>query len=695
MRKLWWLLALAACDDGPRAARDAAAPDAGIVADQGADARPPADAARPPVDGAPPPDAGPPADAAAPDAGAQGDDWVVEVTLDGVPAAGVRVQQGGLDAFTRTDADGRARLVLDRSRPEEPVIIASHPDARIRSMTVYPEDRSPALIELARFSTADNPAYAFQDPGEPRRRESTAQCGHCHLTLNDDWYASPHRRSASNPTVHDLYAGTASGRLDAAACAAVGGRFGPGPLPGGGEGPRCVVADGVADGGECADCHAPGIDGRLGGRALSEATGRAFEAGVHCDVCHRVADVDLEAAAPGVAGRLRLLRPVEDGPISLGAGGRLPLTFGPSHDSPNPRMGSVQRDHFRDGRICAGCHQHEPAQAADRDRWPSGRLPVQTTWAEWQGGALGEAMACNDCHMPPAPEVANGGDLQAFPLALVGVQGGFVRPAGAVRHHTWVGPRTPASGMLALAAALFIEREVVDGELVARVTLRNQGAGHGLPTGEPMRAVLVTVQAFCGDEPLAASGGDSLPGWAGARAQREGGEDWAVWPEAAAGMVIRVTRRTGEFHDYEGFGPFGDGTFGAAAKGLPVEVVVGEAEVTSVAPDGTVTLSQPLPAGERAWLGDATWLAGAPGFAYARVLVDAAGNEMVPHFRAVDVRSDDRLLPLARHTSTHRFRTRCPEPTVVARVVHRPYPLALATERGWAVDDQVMVEVRR
>ncbi|MEZ4464345.1 MAG: hypothetical protein R3F43_07465 [bacterium] len=456
-----------------------------------------------------------------------------------------------------------------------------------------------------------------------------------------------------------------------------------------------MVADGVADGGDCADCHAPGIDGRLGGRALSEATGRAFEAGIHCDVCHRVAEVDLDSTAPGVAGRLRLLRPVEDGPVALGAGGRLPLTFGPSHDSPNPRMGSVQRDHFRDGRICAGCHQHEPALAADQARWPSGRLPIQTTWAEWQAGAYGEAMACNDCHMPPAARVSNGADLQAFPLADVGFQGGFVRPAGSTRHHSWVGPRTPESGMLALAAALFVEREVVDGEVIARVTLRNQGAGHGLPTGEPMRAVLVTVQAFCGDEPLAPSGGDSLPGWAGARAQRDRGEDWAVWPEAAPGMVIRVTRRTGEFHDYEGFGPFGDGTFGAPAKGLPVEVVVGEAEVTSVAPDGTVTLSQPLPAGERAWLGDATWLAGAPGFAYARVLVDAAGNEMVPHFRAVDVRSDNRLLPLARHTSTHRFRTRCPEPTVVARAVHRPYPLALATERGWAVDDQVMVEVRR
>ncbi|MFT6399433.1 MAG: hypothetical protein ACJAYU_004198, partial [Bradymonadia bacterium] len=52
----------------------------------------------------------------------------------------------------------------------------------------------------------------------------------------------------------------------------------------------------------------------------------------------------IEPDAPsGIAGRLVLTRPSEarTGPL----GPWSPLIFGPSHDSPNPRMGSVQRDH--------------------------------------------------------------------------------------------------------------------------------------------------------------------------------------------------------------------------------------------------------------------------------------------------------------------------------------------------------------
>ena len=62
--------------------------------------------------------------------------------------------------------------------------------------------------------------------------------------------------------------------------------------------------------GGCSDCHAPGIDGLLGGRDLHEASGLAFEYGVHCDVCHKVESIDLSAES-GVAGRLRIVRPSE------------------------------------------------------------------------------------------------------------------------------------------------------------------------------------------------------------------------------------------------------------------------------------------------------------------------------------------------------------------------------------------------
>ena len=410
--------------------------------------------------------------------------------------------------------------------------------------------------------------------------------------------------------------------------------------------------------------------------------------------------LDAADPRPGVGGRLGLMRPSEPGSPALGAGGRRPLTFGPSHDSPNPRMGLVQRDHFRQGAFCAGCHQLDapamvPGQRLDPARWPQGVVPVQSTDLEWQGGALADA-PCQSCHMPPAPERATGGDLQRVPDAEIGVQGGWLRPPGGVRQHAWFGPRQPRSRMLELAAAIFIEQRVTGGALTAEVTVKNVGAGHALPTGEPMRHLVLLVEARCGGAPLVATGGDVVPDFGGARAVRAAGEDRARWPEARAQDKLRVVDLLRGDHDYQGFGPFGDGTFGPADKGMPLQDFVGEVTITEVAPDGAVTLDGPLPDGTLTYLvrGEQDH-AGAPGFGFARVMTDAAGRRMVPHFVATDVVSDNRLMPQAAYTTTHRFATACPDPVVTARLYYRPYATWLADERGWANPASLMTEGRR
>ena len=676
------LLLLLGCDDAPN---DATPSDADLPPDAVLDA-----AERPDVS-----DSATPADAAldGPPLGPDGSlEWpaqvAVLVTLDDAPAADTLVMQGGTQTHVRTDADGRVMLPIDLATPGQVWAVASHPQARIRAMRVQPPVAEPVRIELARFGV-DNPDYHFTDPGTRERRGTTAQCAHCHQTINDAWWSSVHSTAASNQRLHDLYAGTG------AECETPR----EGRLPGGGVGPRCYVADGVlptlnpetcGDGpcpdpartGACADCHAPGIDGQLGGRDLLDADGFAYEGGVHCDVCHSVESVDLDATAPGVAGRLRILRPSTEAPVSLGAGGFLPLTFGPSHDSPNPRMGSVQRDHYRSGAICAGCHEYTqpalvPGTQLDPERWPDGRLPVHTTYGEWRAGVLADAMSCPDCHMPPDPLTSNGANLERFPLADIGVQGGWMRPAGSVRAHSWVGPRTLGARMLQLAAAVFVRSEVRDGRVHAQVTVRNAGAGHAIPTGEPLRALLLRVRAYCGDAELPAVGGDALPEWAG-----------HVSGPPQPGDRLRVARHTGETHAYRGYGAFEHGQ-------LPVTEVVGEATVVDVV-DGQPVYDAPPPEGELRWLvRDARQLAGASGFAFARVMADAAGREMVPHFLATDVTSDNRLMPQQSFTSTHVFTTDCPDPQVHARLLYRPFPMALAAERGWDVRDETMVEVRR
>lgn len=685
--------------------------DAGLNDAQPADSGPP-DAGR---------DAGSndaePADAAQGDAGLLPNQMWVQVTLDGEPIEGATVVQGGGSKRWTTDTSGRVVVSVDRDIRGEHVLLASHPGARIAGEAA-PMQPTLLTIALVRFDASDNPDYPFSDPGEPKRSPTTGQCGHCHQTINEEWFNSPHRSAAKNPTVQDLYAGAAAAYSSMAACSSAGGRWVQGPLPGGGRGPRCYLGvgvqpslndscteapceDPVTERGHCADCHAPGMNGALGGRDLLEAEGHAYEYGVHCDVCHRVASVQVDAPNPGISGRLRLLRPSEPGSPGLGAGGFRPLTFGPSHDSPNPRMGSVQRDHFREATLCAGCHQLDspvllPGVSIDSNRWPQGTLPVQSTYEEWRQGALAEAAPCQSCHMPPAPERINGADLQRFPLSDVGYQGGWYRPPGAVRRHAWWGPRQPESRMLQLAAAVSVQHTRSANTLTAEVTVKNVAAGHAIPTGEPMRHIVLRVEAFCGTATLAATSGDVVPGFGGARAVKTRGQDRLHWPDAQVGDRLRVVEQLRGYIDYDGFGPFGDGRFSSAEKGMPIQAYVGQAQITAVGPTGAVSLDGPLPEGALTYLVRGTEdHAGAPGFAFARVLAAPDGQRMVPHFVANDVVSDNRLMPQASFTTTHTFEAPCADPVVQARLLYRSYAPALAEERGWANPSQLMQQVQR
>ncbi|NUN13958.1 MAG: hypothetical protein HUU55_10035 [Myxococcales bacterium] len=651
-------------------------------------------------------------------------EMTVYVTLDGRPVAGALVMQGGRVQRWETDTLGIATVTLDLSTPGDLGIVAAHPNARSQAETFVLELGLPneVTISLTSFDELDNESYVFGDPGRPDEN-SSSQCRHCHETVTFSWFDSPHRTSASNPKVHDLYSGTAASVNTQQDCEKKGGHWDLGIEPGTGkEINRCYVGAGLLpyanvgcqDGpcdtppdqfGACADCHAPGINGKLGGRDLHEATGIAYEYGVHCDVCHHVESVDLAQDAPGVAGRLKIHRPTERA-SSPALGDFLPLTFGPNPDVPVVKMGGVARNHFRDSTLCAGCHEleHEgflPGDKPDVSRWPTGKIPIQTTFSEWEQGPFHPGAPCQSCHMEPAPLAQNGADVQNLAIGP-GLISGWERPPGTVRQHSFAGPRQPKTNMLQLAAAVFIEKTVEAGAVTGKITVKNVGAGHAIPTGEPMRSMIVVVQAFCGTTELTAIGGDAISDVGGYLDRRQVDQGFDTWPNAQVGDVIRVVQTTGEYHDYPGFGPFGDGTFTPAQKGLAKEWVAGQVTVTAVEGD-TVTFSGPLPEGTVAYRSRPPavdspvppgW-AGAAGFVFARLLADAAGKRQVPHFVAKDVLSDNRLLPQQQWTSTHIFAAGCGDPTIRATLYYRPYPLGLAMERSWSFQDTIMAEAQR
>lgn len=670
------------------------------------------------------------------DAGADADtdedgDWstVVRVTLDGEAVSGALVTTGGSGVFVETDAAGDVTLDVDEAEASV-VVIASHPEARTGGTEVFRDGATNgAVIALSRFATTDNAEYPFWDPGTPDLGEADeGTCRHCHRPLNEQWFESAHRRAASNPRLHDLYEGRAHG-LDAAACAAVGGTWQSGLTPGGGAPTsQCFTGAGVVpslnpgcdpgqecavtEPGACSNCHAPVIGGaQLANRDLREATGLAWDTGVHCQGCHLAEGVDPAAAigeTSGVGGALKLLRPVE--PSSNPAlGPYRPLNFGPHADVVSPAMGNVPRSHFADSTLCAGCHQLDqpvliPGASLDAERWPSGTLPIHATYAEHQASTYAEAAPCQSCHMPPVLDVANSAGLSWDPEATVGPAEGWPRNPGSVRNHEFVGPVSAGPSWVARALHVDVKASLAPGEeaeLVATVVTTNVGAGHAVPTGEPLRRLVLVVEALCGDTPLAAIGGDVVPDYGGYVARKTEGEDWSTWPEAAPGDLIRVVSRPGGFYDYDGPAPFAADSWAAAAKGLRIESFVSAVTVDAVGEGGALTTASPIPEGDVAYLvrpsdvvpGPA-W-AGHPGFGFAKILVGPDGTRDVPHFLAVDVASDNRLLPNRPWTSTHRFKATCASPEVRARIFYRTAPRSLARERGWDAADWLVGQSTR
>jgi hypothetical protein len=669
----------------------------------------------------------------------------VLVTLDDQPVENAFVSQGGTGFTFKTNQQGKVLMWVDPSVAGQLMIVAAHPSARTKAVEVSDQQESSITIALTAYEASDESNYQIADPGEPTRRNSTAQCGHCHLTNNDSWFESPHRSSAKNPIVYDLFMGSASGYQTQEDCIQANGKWKDSRSPGTDERkfqcffeisalkayqPNCQenpCEDNLTHFGGCADCHAPAIDLK-GQQNLLDARGIAYEYGISCDICHRVDQVRLDQPA-GVAGRLLLSKPIERASPTLGAGGKLPLTFGPSADVPNPRMGVVQRDHYTNGELCAGCHFHEHLMPESRyhpqneTRWPNQNLPNQSTYQEWQTSPYGD-IPCNECHMPAKGKVANSANLEAFPSADIGIQAGWPRANGDVREHAWWGPRQPKGKMLEQAAALSISKlDSPNHQLLIELETTNLGAGHFLPTGEPMRHLISVVEATCEGRILPMIGGDLVHDIAGYQAIKHlssiSNSDGSnlneqsnplIWPQAQIGDEIRIVRKLNDFYQYDGFGAFAiaDGRFSIQEKGLQKEEAIGSYRIISKDQNNIIQTDPIMPAFTGLTQGE-SWtaylinhplqLAGKSGFSFARVMVSPTFNpelSMVPHFIATDIVRDNRLKPMTPWKTQHRFDLSTPcdgQIQVNAKLIYRPYPYWLAKERGWYMWDRLMMEV--
>lgn len=651
---------------------------------------------------------------------------------DGAPVADAMVLFGGRpETMVTSGPDGSFAIAFTPVGYGEPAIVAAKPGYRSVGDEFF-DAESFVELQLRRVSEVDNLDYVFQDPGDgvDAMQEN---CSHCHTTFVADFLSSAHAEAARNPLVQDLYAGVAGGR-DQAACAAAGGRWEVGHEPGteagqiakcylgggvlpdlnpqcGGPGdPPCDAAGATAPTafGACADCHAPGIDGVAGGRDLHDAWGLAYDKGVHCDVCHKVRDVE-PSLPPGVGGRLVLGRPSEPGRNAMFAWD--PVYYGPLIDVPNIVMGGSWQPEFELAVFCSGCHQQEQAALVPgtqlAPRWPNG-LPVHTTYAEWQAGPYNrDATQCQFCHMPADPDRNNAVDVSTRERSSITF--GFPREPEDVRRHLFRSPLQGSPRLIDGAVYVSLALSVDAGELVVDTSLTNIGCGHAVPTGEPMRALVLVVEAdgACGE--LDAVGGMTVPDTGGALASGVVEADLTVagdvvtWPGhgLSVGAVLRAVRPSGAWDDYVATGAFAG--FTPVEKGMPILDPVAEVTVVAVAGD-QLTTSEALAvqAGDTVFAGApwagavdgqaATALAGHAGYAFAKVLTDPTGERHVPHYRAVDVASDNRIGPGDSARTTHRFALppACQGVEARATLLYRPVPLSLAEERGWTSQDHVI-----
>jgi len=648
------------------------------------------------------------------------------VDTDGAPVEGAFAMLGGASQadWATTDASGMATVEVGDDGITDRWILAGMEGYTSGGFDVHETDGPSGLGVITIYPlpdpSADNPDYSFQ-PGGTSHAMDTEECGHCHPTKADDWVDSAHHRSANNSKTWDLYVGGAT--LESDDCAALGGWMAAGQEPGveGGTVERCYLGQGVlpflndscggqdADGcdhpdqadeldafGSCGDCHAPGVDGMQAGEIdLARATGVGFDEGVSCDLCHKIRSV-VAGPAPGRDGSIQLQRPSEE--TTVFSQEFDPLNFGPYPDVVVAIMKGAYSPGMREAGWCSSCHEYARGslrddQEVDAERWPGG-LPINETWSECTASTCADgSVNCDACHLDVLDEESSTYDISERDMYPT-VDQGWLRAYGEIRRHDFDWFHDDE------VYGLDVDLEEVDLAVHATVTVSNEAAGHALPTGHPMRQLIVLLQAVDEDgADMPAIGGQAVPDVGGYRARGTLGADVAQdgmslafseqsLPETSA---ARFVRPSGSYDDYEGAGTGSFSDMSAEDKGLPIHSVLGEVAIASTS-GGTVLLEEQPPdlqQGDIVYLVSGDDAAGAAGWIYAKVLVDSEGNRGVAHYRAVDMASDNRLAAQSEASSTHVF----PLPdmgattTVTARLLFRPYAAPIANSYGWETGD--------
>lgn len=247
----------------------------------------------------------------------------------------------------------------------------------------------------------------------------------------------------------------------------------------------------------CSGCHTPqGVASGLVPATPEEELPEVVTSGVLCDTCHQISALTGDDGPWGEPGNASfVLSPDGD------------RKFGPPSGDDDAALHTVEtRDFLSRSEFCAGCHTviH-----------PFNGVRLEHTYAEWKESPYAAAdVQCQDCHMRSVEEAIQVA-REMKPLEVIGLSdpSGEERP---IARHFFVGGNHHADKLGGgegharmaeerLRSAATIELEVpadagMGDHFEVKVTVRNVGAGHSLPTSlVELRRVWVNLAVLDAD----------------------------------------------------------------------------------------------------------------------------------------------------------------------------------------------------
>jgi len=370
------------------------------------------------------------------------------VLMDGQPVAGATVKVKTARGFALSDASGNFKLLHPTSGSRGDIasrvlrITAAKPGSFIAGADWTGD---PVYLHLQPVDLTDNPHYRWIAPHPDATKPQ--QCGNCHQSIFDEWAASSHAVSASNPRFWNVYDGSTANGGDAAGWN--------------------LLQQHPGGAGVCYSCHVPSPQPAaklLRDLRRVRAGDSVHLEGVHCDFCHKVAGAAIEPVGLN-HGRfgLQLARPTQP---------QHPQVFGPladvdrGEDSYSPLYSKSQ--------YCASCHEGVVFG-----------VHAYSTYSEWQRTSYAsQGVECQDCHMAPTGLMTN----------IAPGNGGLEREPRTLASHSLPGSQ-PAFMRQHLDLELTVNRSA-SGNLNAGIRLQPHQTGHMTPTGHPSRHLILHLQAW-------------------------------------------------------------------------------------------------------------------------------------------------------------------------------------------------------